>query len=97
MASQDDIKSFIEQQREAGAFDSTGQFSVDLRKAHEKSRLATQDASGAHALLWVQAATYFNPLYLRINYGSIRMKGMSNSPGRDSAEPHWANPGWIPK
>lgn len=75
MASEEDIRSFIEQQREAGAFDSTGNFSVDLRKARQKSSLSNQDLVGAHCLYWLQACSYEKPIAVRLTYDSVRMNG----------------------
>ncbi len=75
MASEDDIRCFIQQQREAGAFDSTGQFSLDLRKARAKSQLAHQDLEGAHLLYWLLAASYFTPKSVSLNFTSVRTTG----------------------
>ena len=75
MASDEDIRAFIEQQRAAGAFDSSGQFSLDLRKAREKSMHLHEAASGAHALLWVQATNYLKPGYVRLGFESAEFQG----------------------
>jgi hypothetical protein len=83
MASEKDIKSFIEQQREAGAFDSTGSFSVDLRKARQKSELAAQDLAGAHCLYWLQACMYERPFSVRLTYDSVRINGGISIPWND--------------
>ncbi|MFN8612060.1 MAG: hypothetical protein U0931_31235 [Vulcanimicrobiota bacterium] len=75
MASDEDIRSFIEQQRGSGAFDSSGTFSVDLRKARKKSSLASQDVAGAHCLLWLQACSFGQPISVKLTYESAYMNG----------------------
>ena len=75
MASPEDIRTFIDQQRQAGAFDSSGRFSLDLRKARQKSELLHQDTSGAHALLWVQATNYLHPHDVRLAFDSVEVRG----------------------
>lgn len=73
MASDEDIKSFIEQQREAGAFDSSGHFSVDLRKARAKSTLGHGDVAGAHCLYWVQGWAWDKAPTLSMTFDSLRV------------------------
>lgn len=49
------IQAFIEQQRAAGAFDSSGAFTVDLRKARDKLSVFEEATPGYHGLRLVQA------------------------------------------
>lgn len=52
MPADENIRAFIEQQREAGAFDSSRRFSLDLRKARQKGAadvVAPQPAKGSEA------------------------------------------------
>jgi hypothetical protein len=75
MATPEDIQAFIHQQRAHGAFDSSGTFSVDMRKARAKADLAAGNVPGLHALRLVQAATLLKFTAIHVRTSRIVLAG----------------------